>query len=183
MKDKLVYFLLITLLYACGTEENKKHEDNGVPDHTAHNDLRDNFSHQDIVILPVAYKTSDQVKKRFQNILNAYSNVSSAMLSEADVESAIDEMINEVQKINPSEFSDKASSAWKQHQELFLKNLSEMRYISGIDNKRSYLGHLSEVIYCTLKSFEFNSVKVFVNYCADVFDNKGALSGHTLIKS
>lgn len=174
MKNKFVYFILISLLYACGTGDDNKPSENGVQDHTAHNDLRDNFSHQGIVLLPVAHKTNEELKERFQNILNAYLNVSGAVLSETDVDSAIEEMINEVQKINPSEFSDKASEAWKQHQELYLKNLSEMKHIAGMDDKRAYLGHLSEIIYCTLKSFEFNTVKIYVNFCADVFDNNGA---------
>ena len=49
-----------------------------------------------------------------------------------------------------------------------------MQHIKGLDNKRSYFSHISEIMYCTIKSFGLKQGNLFAIFCPMAFDGKGA---------
>ncbi len=73
----------------------------------------------------------------------------------------------------PSQKPD-AKKAWGNQKDGFEENLTKFLNSKNIDTKRVLFSHLSEILYCTLKSFEVDVGDVHVVYCKESFGNKGA---------
>ncbi len=49
-----------------------------------------------------------------------------------------------------------------------------MNHIKELNNKRSYFSHISEMVYCTIKSLGLKQGNLFAIFCPMAFDGKGA---------
>jgi len=80
-----------------------------------------------------------------------------------------------VSAVDKHQFTGEGEKAWQQHSSLYLEKLKELQHISGLDAKRSYFSHLSEIAYCTVKSFDLKAdMELFATFCPIAFDGKGA---------
>lgn len=68
----------------------------------------------------------------------------------------------------------KGLEAWEDHISLYDDKLQEMKHVKGLEEKRSYFSHISEIMYCTIKSFGLKEGDLFVMYCPMAFEGKGA---------
>lgn len=133
--------------------------------HAQHESLKDNFAHQDIIILENPYQPEKKTKKSLKEIVRAY----------LDLKDASAEMEQKVAAVEINSLKKEGMEAWKQHSELYTEKLKELRHIKGLEEKRSYFGHISEVIYCTIKSFDLNDgLELYATFCPMAFDGKGA---------
>ena len=191
---KFGYFSIFFVFTACGGGSNHEgHYDGGMPSehgsmskqyqhesktdmHVQHNSLAENFAHKDIIILDHPYQTSETTKRELEGIVNVYLQIKDALVK--DDEHATDKaavlMANKVAAIIPSKLEGKGLKAWQNHQVLYKVKLREMQHIKGLDNKRSYFSHISEIMYCTIKSFGLKQGNLFVIFCPMAFDGKGA---------
>lgn len=145
--------------------------------HKQHESVQNKFAHQDIIILDAPYKVEASEKSKFQDVISSYIDMKSAFVKD-DLDK-IDESIvvfkENVNKVNGELLKKEGTSAWKQHAKLYTTKLDEMAHIDGIENKRSYFSHISEIMYCTLKSFDFaKQQKLYVIHCPMAFEGKGA---------
>ena len=157
------------------TEQNRN-EGSATNMHEQHQSLSDNFTHTNAVLLDQVYQLDETTEKEMEHTMDAYLQIKEA-LSEEDlneVDDAIDLMNRRIQKIQLLRLEGEGLRAWKSHRELYLDKLEEMRHIEGLENKRSYFGHLSEIVYCTLKSFGLQEGNLYAVYCPMAFNNKGA---------
>lgn len=144
--------------------------------HKQHNSLAENFSHKDIVILDQVYQPANETKAELEKVIDAYLQVKNALVKDDELatDKAVELMSEEVAAVVPTKLEGKGLEAWKNHQSLYEAKLKEMHHIKGLENKRSYFSHLSEIMYCTIKSFGLKQGNLFAIFCPMAFDGKGA---------
>ena len=144
--------------------------------HKQHNSLAENFSHKDIFILDQVYQPANETKAELEKVINAYLQVKNALVKDDELatDKAVELMSEEVAAVVPTKLEGKGLEAWKNHQSLYEAKLKEMHHIKGMENKRSYFSHLSEIMYCTIKSFGLKQGNLFAIFCPMAFDGKGA---------
>jgi hypothetical protein len=159
-----------------GTMANQNPEGNTTDMHKQHNSVADNFSHKDIVILDQVYQPANETKAELEKVIDAYLQIKDALVKDDELAlgKAIDLMAEKVAVVVPTRLEGKGLEAWKNHQSLYETKLKEMRHIKGLENKRSYFSHISEIMYCTIKSFGLKQGKLFAIFCPMAFDGKGA---------
>lgn len=144
--------------------------------HQQHINLADNFSHKDIVILEQVYKTAETTEKELEEVIDAYLQIKDALVKDDEqaTNKAVDLMYEKVALVIPSKLAGNGLEAWKNHQNLYEQKLKEMKHIKGLENKRSYFSHVSEIVYCTIKSFGIKEGNLYAIFCPMAFDGKGA---------
>jgi hypothetical protein len=187
-------FSVIFLLTACGggtqKKVNKQSEmpaehgvlTNQLPQgsttemHKQHNSLANNFTHKGFIILDQQYQPSESTKAELEQVVNAYLQVKDALVNDdaAGADKAASVMSEKVTAVIPAKLEGKGLEAWQNHQALYLAKLNEMQHISGLDKKRSYFSHISEIMYCTIKSFGLRQGNLFVFFYPMAFEGNGA---------
>src|SRR5665647_1214613 len=159
-----------------GTMTNLNPEGNTTDMHQQHNSLAENFSHTDIVILEHPYQLAEATKTEMNQEIDAYLQLKDAFVKDDEqaTEKAIVLMAEKVAAVVPTKLEGEGLEAWHNHQELYEAKLKEMQQIKGLDNKRSYFSHISEIMYCTIKSFGLKQGNLFAIFCPMAFDSKGA---------
>jgi 5S rRNA maturation endonuclease (ribonuclease M5) len=145
--------------------------------HLEHQSIRDNFAHQDIIILDDPYRAGADVNRGLKEVVNAYLEMKDALINDnvAGVDKAAAKMAQKVGTVDGSSLKGEGESAWQQHFSLYSDKLTEMQHVEGLDEKRSYFSHISEIMYCTIKSFDLKKeIELYAIYCPMAFDGKGA---------
>ena len=144
--------------------------------HKQHNSLAENFSHKDIVIPEHPYQLAEATKTEMEQVIDAYLQLKDAFVKddEQETEKAIILMAKKVAAVVPTKLEGEGLEAWQNHQGVYGTNFKEMLINKGLDNKRSYFSHISEIMYCTIKSFGLKQGKLFAIFCPMAFDGKGA---------
>ena len=144
--------------------------------HKQHNSLAENFSHKDIIILEHPYQLAEPTKVEMKQVIDAYIQLKDAFVKDDEqaTEKATVLMAEKVAAVLPTKLKGEGLEAWHNHQVLYEGKLKEMQHIKGLENKRSYFSHISEILYCTIKSFGFKQGNLFVIFCPMAFDGKGA---------
>lgn len=199
MDKKLIIAILgsIVFLGACGGDKQNQHNDHnhdhhekmeeqkGLHDkvsqkidiHSEHESIRDNFANREIIVLKNTYQADSVGVEQLQQLAQSYLLLKNA-LTEDNVEKtdqAIVEMSKKVRNVNAVSFGQEEQKAWKQHASLYTDKLAEMKHTSSLQEKRSYFSHISEIFYCTVKSFELKqNQKLYAIHCPMAFDKKGA---------
>ncbi|MFO8234665.1 MAG: DUF3347 domain-containing protein [Bacteroidales bacterium] len=172
-----IFSALITLM-ACGRSSQKQDSNKGATEdmHEQHRNLADNFKHPNAVLLDQVYQLDDTTEQEMEHTIDAYLQIKEALAGEDlnTVNNAIALMDRKIQKIQMHRFEGEGLKAWKSHRELYLDKLEEMRHIEGLENKRSYFAHISEIVYCTIKSFGLQEGNLYAAYCSMAFNNQGA---------
>ena len=185
---------VIFLLTACGggtqpkgdkfSEMSAKHESNAnqppqgsnTDIQQQHNSLAENFSHKEIVILEHPYQLTEATKTELEQVIDAYLQLKDAFVKDDEqlADKAAGLMAQKVAAVVPTKLQAEGLQAWQNHQEVYELKLKEMQHIKGLDNKRSYFSHISELMYCTIKSFGLKQGNLFAIFCPMAFDGKGA---------
>ncbi len=154
---------------------NEKKEEESM--HAQHESIRDNFSHQGIIILDDTYQTGVAAKFQLKEVVSAYLEMKNALVNDniAETDKAAVKMAQKAEAVDGSLFKEEGEGAWQQHALLYSDKLAEMRHVDGLDEKRSYFSHISEIMYCTVKSFDLaEDIELYATYCPMAFDEKGA---------
>lgn len=199
MKSKIRFLqiaavsLLLALASCGGNKQQKESYQGGMPTehgsmstntqkntvqdmHKQHNSLANNFEHQDIVILDEVYSLSETTTQEMEQVIEAYLQIKDGLIKEDEtaVNQAASQMAEKVAAVIPTKLEGKGLEAWQNHQSLYEQKLKEMQHIKGLDNKRSYFSHISEIVYCTIKSFGLKQGELYAIFCPMAFNNKGA---------
>ncbi len=144
--------------------------------HEEHNSLADNFAHSNIVLLNTKADIDKTTSNDLEQVVKAYLQIKDALFAddEATADKAIVLMEEKVNAVSSNKLTGEGLSAWQNHRNLYDTKLNEMKHIKGLENKRSYFSHISEIMYCTVKSFGLHPGRLFAIYCPMAFDNKGA---------
>ena len=185
---------VIFLLSACGggkqpkgdklSEMPAKHESNANQPpqgsnkdiQQLHNSLAENFSHKEIVILEHPYQLAEASKIEFEQVIDAYLQLKDAFVQDdkLSVQKASKLMAEKVAAVIPTKLEGEGLEAWHNHQAVYLTRLKVMQHIKGLETNRTYFSHISEILYCTIKSFGLKKGNLFATFCPMAFDGKGA---------
>ena len=191
---QIVAFSAIFLLSACGggnqpkankqnempaehgTMPNQNSQGSTTDIHKQHNGLAENFSHKDIVIPEHPYQSTEATKTEMEQVIDAYLQLKDAFVrdDEQATEKATMLMAEKVAAVVATKLEGKGLEAWQNHKAVYESKLKEMQHIKGLDNKRSYFSHISEIMYCTIKSFGLKQGNLFAIFCPMAFDSTGA---------
>jgi superoxide dismutase len=149
-------------------QEGQKHEE--------HNVLRDNLAHKGIIILEKPYKASREFGQTIDTFYGSYLKLKNSLIKSDTIAAnkAAQELKFILELVPEPAMKKIAADAWKNHKKGYNKNLTEFLQVKDIEEKRSYFSHVSEILYCTFKSFDLGIDNVHVAYCPMAFDNKGA---------
>lgn len=151
-----------------GPEEGKRHAE--------HRGLRDEIAHSGVILLDEPYSVDAATRHRMELVLDAYARLRDALVADApeQADAGARVMAEAVADVPADELRSEGDEAWKQHATLYQRTLREMRHVTTLEEKRSYFAHISEIVYCTEKSFGLGDVLPRVFYCPMAFDGKGA---------
>lgn len=144
--------------------------------HREHLNLADNLAHKGIIVLEEQYKPNREFGYSMSTIFGSYLSMEKALVK-GDTAAANDsakEMKFLLEVIGDTQFDGEAKRAWENHKKGYLKNLTEFQHVKSLEEKRSYFSHISEILYCTFKSFDLEVGDIHVAYCPMAFDKKGA---------
>lgn len=144
--------------------------------HAGHKGLAENFAHTNIAILETKANINEASTSEFEEIINAYLQIKDALVNnnETETDEAITIMTGKLKEVSEEKLLGEGLATWQNHQILYEAKLKEMKHIKGLENKRSYFSHISEIMYCTIKSFGLKEGGLFAIYCPMAFNNKGA---------
>src|SRR5665648_30511 len=135
-----------------GTMANQNPAGNTTDMDQQHNSLAENFSHKDIVILEHPYQLVAATKTEMEQVIDAYLQLKDAFAKDDEqaTEKAIRLMAEKVAAVVPTKLEGEGLEAWQNHKKVYETKLKEMQQIKGLDNKRSYFSHISEIMYLSL---------------------------------
>lgn len=174
-------FLIVMLgICSCALEAGNKKSESEVStidtSRTKHNNITDNFSHSDIIILDEQFIVGDSTKSKFKLFIDDYLQLQNALYSDniTMANTSANNMLKTIWSINSNVFNPESEKAWTQHLSLYNETLNGFNSTASLYEKRSYFSHISEVIYCSVKSFTINDDDLYVAYCKMAFNGKGA---------
>jgi len=134
------------------------------------------LAHKDIIILDNPFIAPKGFNRSFESFYKSYLSLQQALVDSDIIEAdkAASDMDILLEIIPIGKFDQKARAAWENHKKGYAKNLSEFLHVKSLEDKRSYFSHISEILYCTVKSFDMKADNVYVAFCPMAFDNKGA---------
>lgn len=168
------------LVAACGNSSNKdtieNNEKHDTVSHIQHESLQQNFAHKDIIILKNPNLLEEENENKLKEVIKAYLAMKNAFIvaDSKRIDSAAQAMLEHVKSVDPKNINGDGKEAWLQHASGYESKLTELLHIKGLEERRSYFSHLSEIVYCTIKSFKLNDMKLYAVYCPKAFDGKGA---------
>lgn len=145
--------------------------------HAQHKSLKDNFAHQDIIILENPFQPEKNTKNDLQEVVQAYLILKDAFVKGdlKRIDDASATMEQKVADVMANSLKEDGLAAWDQHSKLYCEKLKELRHVTSLEEKRSYFSHISEVVYCTVKSFDLkDKMALYAVFCPMAFNGKGA---------
>jgi hypothetical protein len=164
---------------SCSEKQNSPdHAGHGEKEmHEEHKGLANEFVHSsNIVVLEERQTVTDGFSQGIAGFYKEYLNLEDAFVNHEleKVDIYADTMMVQLPAIDTTGLNDKSVEAWLNHSAAYTQVLKEMRHVEGLEEKRGYFAHLSEVMYCTFKSFELKNVVANAAFCPMAFDDKGA---------
>lgn len=162
--------LLFTLAIAsCGNTQTNMHEE--------HDNLNNQFTHvEGTVVLDMPYMANEKFVKGIEALYGNYLELEKALVfgDPKAVNTPIGTMLAQTEAIATDSLGGEGLTAWDNHKATYTKVLEEMQHADGLDAKRAYFAHLSELMYCTLKSFATQGITANAAFCPMAFGDKGA---------
>jgi len=172
-------FIFLLSASSCSQKQNSpEHSEHGEKEmHEQHKGLANEFVHSnDIIVLQEQQAVTDGFSQGIAGFYEQYLLLEDAFVS-GDLEKAdsyADAMKLQVLAIDTSGLNGQSMEAWQNHSDTYNEVLKEMKHIEGLEEKRGYFAHLSEVMYCTLRSFQLKNIVANAAFCPMAFDKKGA---------
>lgn len=152
-------------------------EKDSLAGHIMHKSLQDNFAHREIIILDNPYTAGRNVITGMKEVVSAYLALKDAFANDdaAATNVIASMMARKVRFVEAASLTGDGKDAWEQHSALYISKLAELQHIQSLDDKRSYFGHISEIVYCTIKSFNLKEeMDLYAAYCPMAFGGQGA---------
>ena len=143
--------------------------------HLEHANLADNLAHRDIIILDEQIRPPREFGQVFSTFFGSYLRLGEALvkMDTQTIDKAAEQLKFVLELIPGLVKGDTAINTWKSHRERYLKNVMEFLQSQNLEEKRVYYSYISEILYCTLKSFRMEIGDIHMAYCPTSFDNKG----------
>lgn len=143
-------------------------EATGLPhDMSMGQELNRDFAHRDLIVLKQPAETSYAFRIGLANLYHRYLALHKAFT--ANDATRIDEIASEMrfsaESLETGTPTQAANTAWKGHRQVMTTSLHQLSESESLQDKRVHFSHVSEAMYCALKSFGGVEHKVYVFYC------------------
>ncbi|MFU8802786.1 MAG: DUF3347 domain-containing protein [Bradymonadaceae bacterium] len=145
-------------------------------DMQAGENLHGNFVHKELVVLDDPVEVPTEFTTALGQMYQHYRQIARALVgddSEAADEAA-QRMREHVEDLVAEELDAEAEGAWQSHRTGLRTGLHQLTSAESIEDKRGHFSHVSEAMYCALKSFGGVDEEVFVAYCPMAAGGHGA---------
>lgn len=138
--------------------------------------LEGDFAHKDLVVLDDPVEASAELTAALGQIHQQYRAMARAFVADDPeaADAAADKMREQVASVSVEDLDAEAKDAWKGHRKVMRTSLHQLTEAENLEGKRQHFSHISEAMYCALKSFGGLDQKVHVAYCPMAMDGKGA---------
>lgn len=176
MKLRQCLFLVSGLLFVAPAIATAEKPSSAEGRHSEHRALEDDVRHRGIIVLDTVYKTTPAVRHEMIAALQIYESLAEALASDdaSAADAAAKTMLERVDAVSDGALREAGQEAWHQHADLYVKTLREFRHEASLGAKRSYFAHISEIVYCTVKSFGLGAELSNVYFCPMALDGSGA---------
>lgn len=138
--------------------------------------VQGNFVHKELVVLSQRYDPPVVFDQGLQRLLDDYLDLSSALFDD-DVEKLRDAAGGMRERVTSLELSSKvpaAEEAWAGHQLVLQTSLHAIALATTRAERTEHFSHISEAMYCALRSFDSVDETVFVAFCPMALNGHGA---------
>ena len=168
----------ILQMHAQSNSENDQREtETNLEDrHKRHEQFADRFAQKGFILLLKKYSLPSESREQLKQVIDAYLEVKDA-LARDDPEAADGwaiAMRKRIEIVDKEQIDGDGLKALNQHSKLMLESLQHFQHVESLDKKRSYFSHISEIAYCTVKSFELEYEDLYSLYCPLAFSGNGA---------
>jgi len=138
--------------------------------------LHGNFAHKELIVL----EKVPQVPPAFTSALDAmygqYLEMAKAFASD-DIQAAnaaAEQMRRNVEGLDVAGLDAQAEEAWASHRTVMRTSLHQLTSAEDMEDKREHFSHISEAMYCALKSFGGINQPIYVAFCPTGVRGHGA---------
>lgn len=145
-------------------------------DMRAGRNLRGDFAHEELVILTPPHSVPDSFRRKLAKVYDRYTELEDAFVA-ADSDRtnrAASSMRQAVEATAEGTLKPPARQAWAAHRQVLRTSLHQLTQQRSLESKRERFSHVSEALYCSLKSFGGIGRPVQVAYCATAHKGHGA---------
>lgn len=138
--------------------------------------LHGDFAHSELVVLDNPVDVPGEFTDHLEALYGLYRELAQAFVGDdaARADRVADRMREAIEGIDPSGLGPDAAHAWQGHERVMRTSLHQMTLAAGIEEKREHFSHLSEAMYCALRSFGGLDHPVYAAYCPMAANGRGA---------
>lgn len=149
---------------------------NTAMDMTAGENLSADFAHDGLVVLTPPEEVPHDFHEALGAIYSEYRSLADAFTNgqiEA-IDRAARRMRVFVVSLHARGASQQAKRAWANHREVLRTALHQIETVGTLEQRRVHFSHVSEAMYCALKSFTRATKPIYVAYCPEALNANGA---------
>jgi hypothetical protein len=145
-------------------------------DMQAGEDLRGSFAHKELVVLDDPVEAPAEFTAALGQMHQHYRDMAQAFVADdaEAADAAAQKMREQVESVSVEGLNAEAKDAWDGHRKVMRTSLHQLTKAEDIEGKREHFSHISEAMYCALKSFGRIDQKVHVAFCPMAIDGNGA---------
>lgn len=145
-------------------------------DMQAGEELHGNFTHKELVVLDEPVDVPAEFTTALGQMHQHYRTMAQAFVDDdaKAADAAAKKMREQVESLSVDGLDSKAKDAWASHRKVLRTSLHQLTSAADLDKKREHFSHISEAMYCALKSFGGINQKVHVSFCPMALDGQGA---------
>jgi hypothetical protein len=139
-------------------------------------DLHGNFAHKELVVLDDPVEVPAEFTTALGQMHQHYRDMAQAFVADdaEAADAAAQKMREQVENLSVDGLDTEAKDAWQSHRKVMRTRLHQLTSAEEIESKREHFSHISEAMYCALKSFGGISQEVHVSFCPMALDGHGA---------
>lgn len=138
--------------------------------------LHGNFAHTELRVIVPSYDAPAAFDHRLRGLFSEYEKLA-GYLFDRDIDgarAAAATMRVAVAKPVQALMRQEAQTAWEGHQTVLETSLHQLEQASSIDAQLKHFSHISEALYCAVRSFDVARAPIYVSYCPMASSNHGA---------
>lgn len=164
-----VFLCANLILVACGNQSAPSN-------HSPETRKRQIHQEQGILMLEEQHKVPREFGYIIGTFFSIYLNLEEALVKgdTSTANNTAKELKFLLELIPDPKTSAKVVQTWTNHKEGYQKNLTAFLRVPGLQEKRTYFSYITEILYCTFKSFNLEVGDIHLAYCPMALDNKGA---------
>jgi hypothetical protein len=166
-----------------GADESAKAHDMDMKGNNGHDmdmqageDLHGNFAHKELVVLDDPVEVPAEFTGALGQMHQHYRDIAQAFVADdaEAADAAAQKMREQVEGLSADGLDAEAKDAWESHRKGLRTGLHQLTSAGDIEVKREHFSHISEAMYCALKSFGGIDQEVHVAFCPMAADGHGA---------